>query len=168
MISKHWLPAVIIVRLLAVDAVVEVLSLTNEIFILVHLKNLTTSSFIWKRLTTLSVYIRPSSKVITFYAISCPLLLICFTVCTSHCKACSRMTMSSLELRNPNTKLILAFVNYSNDPNRRHVIKLVSADQKRSTIIETEAWRSTIIETEAWRKYLVIQQTMKDAKQKAL
>ena len=46
--------------------------------------------------------------------------------------------MSSLELRNPNTKLILAFVNYSNDPNRRHVIKLVSADQKRSTIIETE------------------------------
>ena len=41
MISKHWLPVVIIVRLLAVDAVVEVLSLINKIFILVLLKDLT-------------------------------------------------------------------------------------------------------------------------------
>lgn len=46
MISKHWLPAVIIVRLLAVDAVVEVLSLRNKIFILVLLKDLTKLSFI--------------------------------------------------------------------------------------------------------------------------
>ena len=96
MISKHWLPAVIIVRLLAVDAVVvvEVLSLANEIFILVLLKNLTKSSFIWKRLRTLSVYIRPSFKVIAFYITPFLVLLplICFTVCASHCKACSRMT----------------------------------------------------------------------------
>ena len=46
MISKHWLPVVIIVRLLAVDAVVEVLSLRNKIFILVLFKDLTKLSFI--------------------------------------------------------------------------------------------------------------------------
>lgn len=46
MISKHWLPVVIIVRLLAVDAVVEVLSLENKIFILVLLKDLIKLSFI--------------------------------------------------------------------------------------------------------------------------
>ena len=46
MISKHWLLVVIIVRLLAVDAVVEVLSLRNKIFILVLLKDLTKLSFI--------------------------------------------------------------------------------------------------------------------------
>lgn len=46
MISKHWLPVAIIVRLLAVDAVVEVLSLENKIFILVLLKDLIKLSFI--------------------------------------------------------------------------------------------------------------------------
>ena len=46
MISKHRLPVAIIVRLLAVDAVVKVLSLRNKIFILVLLKDLTKLSFI--------------------------------------------------------------------------------------------------------------------------
>ena len=46
MILKHRLLVFIIVRLLAVDAVVEVLSLINKIFILVLLNDLIKLSFI--------------------------------------------------------------------------------------------------------------------------
>ena len=46
MILKHWLLVVIIVRLLAVDAVVEALFLINKIFILVLLNDLTKLFFI--------------------------------------------------------------------------------------------------------------------------
>ena len=49
MILKHWLLVVIIVRLLAVDAVVEALFLINKIFILVLLNDLTKLSFILKK-----------------------------------------------------------------------------------------------------------------------
>jgi len=72
MILKHWLLVVIIVRLLAVDAVVEVLSLISKIFILVLLNDLTKLSFIWKRLRQFYIYLAEFRKAIAFYAIYYP------------------------------------------------------------------------------------------------